>query len=39
MTHLHGACNLIYCHVVFLGEIKVCGVHCTVFAQAELYID
>jgi len=31
--------HLIYCHVVFLEEIKLCGVQWTVFTQAALYTD
>jgi hypothetical protein len=38
ITHLHGVRHLIYCHVMFLAEIKA-YVYCTVFTQAQLYTD
>jgi len=39
MTHLRLVNHLIYCHVVFLEDNKLCGIQRTVFIQAELYAD
>jgi hypothetical protein len=37
VTQPHEMSHLNYCHAVFLDQIMVYGVSCTVFTQTELY--